>query len=75
MKWLSIVTVSAVVGFMFLYEWPKINRNQKKEKAAFAALAALGWLLAVLLVYYPNMPGPTQLVEMIYKPLFGNILE
>jgi multisubunit Na+/H+ antiporter MnhB subunit len=61
-----------VVVLMIKFEWPKIN--QKKEKAAFAVLTAIGCLLAVFLVLYPNLPNPTQFLETIYRPL-GKLLE
>ncbi|MFS0815310.1 hypothetical protein [Peribacillus phoenicis] len=51
-----------------------MNKNQKKEKRAFVTLTMAGWLLAVLLVFFPDMPGPTHLMDMIFKPL-GKLLE
>ncbi|MFC4770293.1 hypothetical protein [Effusibacillus consociatus] len=74
MKWGFVFGVTVVAGLMALYEWPKMNQNQKKEKAAFVTLTAIGWLLAVLLLFFPDMPGPTQLIDTIYKPL-GKLLE
>jgi multisubunit Na+/H+ antiporter MnhB subunit len=70
----GIAIVTVIVLLMILYEWPKINSNQKKEKVAFAAVAAIGTLLAILLIFIPDMPNPSQLVEWIYKPL-GKLLE
>ncbi|WP_312029487.1 hypothetical protein [Paenibacillus sedimenti] len=74
MKWGEIASVGAVIILMFLYEWPKIDRIQKKEKMAFVALTAMGCLLAILVIYYPEMSSPTQWVERIYRPL-GKLLE
>lgn len=74
MKWGAVSAILIIVILMTLYEWPRINQNQKKEKAAFAVLTAIGCLLAILLQFYPQLPGPTQLVEAIYKPL-GKFLE
>lgn len=74
MKWGTILGATFIVALMVLYEWPKMNPQQKKEKAAFIALAAMGWLLAILLAYFPDMPSPTKLVDTIYKPL-GKVLE
>jgi hypothetical protein len=45
-----------------------------KEKAAFATIALIFCALACLLVVYPELPGPTELVNAIYRPL-GNLLE
>lgn len=74
MKWGTVLGVTLVVILMALYEWPRLNKNQKKEKIAFVTLTAMGWLLAVLLAFFPDMPGPTQMVDTIFKP-FGKILE
>jgi uncharacterized membrane protein len=74
MKWGAIFGIMVIVILMTLFEWPKINQNQKKEKVAFVAITAISFLLAILLNMYPDMPGPTQLVESIYKP-FAKILE
>ena len=65
----SVLAVTLVVVFILLYEWPKINRNQKKEKVVFICLTATGWLLAVLIIFFPDIPNPTQLVEKIFQPI------
>jgi multisubunit Na+/H+ antiporter MnhB subunit len=72
MKWRFLLGILLIVALMIKYEWPKIN--QKKEKAAFAVLTAIGCMLAVLLILYPNLPTPTQFVDSIYRPL-GKLLE
>lgn len=73
MKWVSVLGITLIVVVMFMVEWPKFN-HLKKEKFAFAALTVIGYILANLLVFYPELPGPTQLFTAIYKP-FGKILE
>ncbi|SFL14896.1 hypothetical protein SAMN03159341_103484 [Paenibacillus sp. 1_12] len=37
-------------------------------------ILAIGWILAILLIVKPNLPGPTQLIESVYKPL-GDLLK
>ncbi|WP_372632711.1 hypothetical protein [Cohnella sp.] len=74
MKWAAVAGITAIVALMAALEWPKLKPDQKKEKAAFAAITFIGWLIASLLVFYPEMPGPTQLVDRIYQPL-GKLLE
>ncbi len=74
MKWGAVFGIMVIIMIIILFEWPKINQVQKKEKVAFMALNAIGCLLAILLIFYPDMPGPAQLVEAIYKPL-GKFLE
>lgn len=72
MRWRFLLGLLAAVILITWYEWPKIKGN--KEKAAFAVLTAIGCLLAVLLVFYPYMPNPDQIVETLYRPL-GKLLE
>lgn len=74
MEWAAVLGIAAVLVSMTLYEWPKMKTQMKREKAAFAALAVMGGTLALLLVFYPKMPGPTQWFDAIYKPLV-NVLE
>ncbi|WP_423802539.1 hypothetical protein [Neobacillus sp. SAB-20_R2A] len=74
MKWGLVIVSIFIAIIMFLYQWPKLKKQQKKEKAAFLSLTCLGLLLAVLLILYPEMPGPTQLIDWIYKP-FGKLIE
>jgi hypothetical protein len=59
---------------MALYELPKMGQTQKKVKAAFFTLVGIGSILAILLIFFPEMPGPTQMIDSIFKPL-GKILE
>jgi multisubunit Na+/H+ antiporter MnhB subunit len=69
-----ILGTLVLVALIFLYEWPRINRTQKKEKAVFVVLLSLGTILAIVLVWNPDLPGPTQMVDYIYKPL-GRMME
>ncbi|WP_302104418.1 hypothetical protein [Polycladomyces zharkentensis] len=50
-------------------DWPRINPEQKKEKAALIGLTLIGWSLAVALLFNPNLPGPTQLMDTLFRPL------
>ncbi len=65
----AVIGITGIVIFISLYEWPKMGPTQKKEKASFITFTALGWILAVLLLFIPDLPGPTQLVRAIFKPL------
>jgi multisubunit Na+/H+ antiporter MnhB subunit len=74
MKTGLILGTLVLVALIFLYEWPRINRTQKKEKAVFVVLLSLGTILAMVLIWNPDLPGPTQMVDYIYKPL-GRMME
>jgi hypothetical protein len=69
-----VAAITFLVVLIFLYEWPKIDKTKKKEKITFLSLNLIGWVLAVLLIFFPDLPGPTQVVETIFQPL-SNILE
>jgi len=73
-NWGAVWGISLVVLAVVLYDWPRMNEDEKKEKTAFAVMTTMVWLLAILLTFYPDMPGPTELVEAVYKPL-AKILE
>lgn len=75
MKFGAVLGLTLIVALMALIELPRMHpKKQKKEKAVFVTLAATGWLLAILLLFFPDMPGPTQLVHTMYKP-FERIME
>ncbi|WP_307340472.1 hypothetical protein [Caldalkalibacillus uzonensis] len=65
----TIILVTVIVMLIALYEWPKINRHEIKEKRAFIVLTVMGWGLAVLLLYFPDLPGPNEWVGKIFGPL------
>ncbi|MBP1989996.1 hypothetical protein [Paenibacillus eucommiae] len=74
MKLLAIAAITLLLYMMMLFDWPKIKRHQRREKAAFAAITVFGWGLAVLLIFFPDIHGPSQLIDAIFKPL-GKTLE
>lgn len=74
MKWAAVLGIAAVLMLMALYEWPNMKTQKKREKIAFAALTVLGGILAVLLIFVPDMPGPAQFMDTLYQPLI-NMLE
>jgi hypothetical protein len=57
-----------------VWDWPAIRRGGARERAAILSLIALGMLLSFLLIRYPELPGPSQLVDGIFRP-FGKLLE
>lgn len=69
MEILFVLGITILILVMYLYEWPKIEKKQKKEKRSFVVLTIIGWLLAILLVFFPDLPGPIHFLREIYKPL------
>jgi multisubunit Na+/H+ antiporter MnhB subunit len=70
----GIFGITALLVLIYLWERPKLKKNGRKIKVVFFTLLTIGWLLAILLVLFPNMPGPSQLIDFIFKP-FGRYWE
>jgi hypothetical protein len=56
---------------MFLYEFPRLKSGKKKEKAVFTVIALAGWGLALLLIFVPGLPGPTELINDVFRPIWS----
>lgn len=69
MNWAKVLTVTVVSVLIVLFEWPKINQGRKKEKAALLVFTVIGWGLWLLLIYFPDLPGPTHFVQYLLRPL------
>ncbi|EGK12827.1 hypothetical protein [Kroppenstedtia eburnea] len=69
MKGMILLGITLILLLIGRYEWWMINQGRRKEKAVLFILVALGWVLAVLLLYFPDLPGPTRLLEKILSPL------
>ncbi|WP_421617804.1 hypothetical protein ACAF76_010100 [Brevibacillus sp. TJ4] len=67
MRWGIMLGKTVVVVLIFLFEWPKIKSQSKKDKRAFLTLLGIGWVL--FLFDLPNIPGPTTLLDTIFKPI------
>ncbi|MDF2717222.1 MAG: hypothetical protein K0R28_4147 [Paenibacillus sp.] len=67
MKWSTMIAVTVVLGLIFWYEWPKMKRSPKKDKAVFVTLLSISWILS--LFDLRNMAGPTTLIESLFRPL------
>ncbi len=74
MIWGALCSIVVTVCGIVWYEWPKFRPGQKREQAAFLALLILGAVLAGLLLFFPGLPGPTQLIDAAFQPL-GTFLE
>ncbi|GIP17947.1 hypothetical protein J40TS1_35890 [Paenibacillus montaniterrae] len=65
MKGVYIGSVTVVVVLLFLYQWPKMKSNDRKEKAAFATIAMIGWAAAVVYIIFPEMTSPAKVLDFI----------
>ena len=66
---LGKILAVTVVGLLIVgFEWPKINREYKKERVALLVFTVLGWGLWLLILSFPDLPGPTQLMRDLMHP-------
>ncbi|WP_405152382.1 hypothetical protein [Paenibacillus sp. FSL K6-0108] len=55
------------------FEWLRLNQGLARERAALIIMAAIGWIAALLVILFPEMPGPIMLIDWLYRPLAGLI--
>ena len=67
MKFVGILGVTVILVLIFFFQWPVLKKNEKKVKTAFFSIMIVNWVLAVLLVIFPEMPGHVQMIDFIYK--------
>ncbi|MCM3167813.1 hypothetical protein [Peribacillus frigoritolerans] len=63
---------TVIVTLIILFEWPKMKQNPKKDKMAFLTLLLTGLVLSMFNL--PQMSGPTQWIEALFRP-FGEFME
>lgn len=50
-----------------------MKKRMTRERIAAALLTAAGVALAAALAYNPRLPGPSQLVDAMFRPTVGVI--
>jgi len=71
MIWVNIAGVSLVVAMIVRFEWLRLNQGLIRERIMLIILAAIGWIAALLVIIFPEMPGPIMLIDWLYRPLAG----
>ena len=56
MKFGGILGVTVLLVLIYWLQWPVLEKNIKKVKMAFLSIMIVNWVLAVLLVIFPEMP-------------------
>lgn len=60
MKVFGIVGITVLIIMIILYEWPRMEQNQKKEKKIFLACLLFDWVFMIVLLVYPDLPNPLE---------------
>ncbi|MED4582401.1 hypothetical protein P9578_06330 [Brevibacillus choshinensis] len=69
MKWGGILGISFIVAMMTWYEWSSLRVSHWKTKVAYTTLLVTGWVIAILLIHNPYLPGATQVFMKMYDPI------
>jgi hypothetical protein len=69
MKTTYIFWVIVVAIIIFWIEWKKLTKSLKKEKYAITAFLVMSITLAIVLAYFPELPGPSDVVIKVFSPL------
>ncbi|QMV44025.1 hypothetical protein FPL14_24765 [Cohnella cholangitidis] len=73
MTLLNLMGVTLVVLLMVWAEWRCFEDKTRRERAALIGFATAGWLTAVLVILFPNLPGPIELFNRVCKPLTDGV--
>lgn len=65
----AILFITLLAGLIIWFEWSQLKANGKKEKIVVFVITGMAYTVALLKMYFPHLPGPTELLEVIYKPL------
>lgn len=74
MKWWATFGITVLSSFIVLYEWPKMKPTPKKDKVVFIGVLGCGWILAIVLLFFPDLPNPGKLLDYLLQPL-GKLLK
>jgi hypothetical protein len=69
MKVLEILGITVFLLLLYLYERPKLKENGQKVQNTFLTFIVFDWFLAGILILFPKIPGPGQLIDFIYKSI------
>ncbi|MBB6671552.1 hypothetical protein [Cohnella nanjingensis] len=72
----AIPCLLSVCAIVTVIHWLKLRKHApRKERIAYLSLIGAVWVLAILLLWIPHLPGPTQLVKIVFGPLGHALLD
>ncbi|WP_010273335.1 hypothetical protein [Paenibacillus senegalensis] len=69
MRWGLFWWVTLAVVLIFARQWPSVKKKPYWDKVVFVCLTSVVWALSMLDL--PHTPGPTTVLQLIFKPLEG----
>lgn len=58
MKWMSAAAITLLAVLILSIEKHGLMQDKKKEKHALYTFLAIDWILAVLIIFQPDIPSP-----------------
>ncbi|MFD0677546.1 MULTISPECIES: hypothetical protein [unclassified Paenibacillus] len=68
------VWILGIIGGLMWWIDRKALKNEKRASLIYLGLLGLSGSISLILVFYPEMPGPTQWIDALYKPL-GKLIQ
>ncbi|MFM9281250.1 hypothetical protein [Paenibacillus jiagnxiensis] len=73
MTWLNVAGTTFATALMVWAEWRCLGDKQKKERASLIATAGVAWFMAMLILLFPNIPGPVEILNSIFNPVTAGL--
>ncbi|MCR8634316.1 hypothetical protein [Paenibacillus radicis (ex Xue et al. 2023)] len=68
------VWILGIIGGLMWWIDSKALKSEKRASLIYLGLLGLSGSISLILVFYPEMPGPTQWIDALYKPL-GKLIQ
>jgi cell division protein FtsW (lipid II flippase) len=75
------MTTKVIPGLLLIcllitgFQWFLIRKKTPlKERLTYLSILCLCWILALILVFNPGLPGPTNWLDSIFRPL-GKLID
>ncbi|MGO4886275.1 hypothetical protein ACJ2A9_00830 [Anaerobacillus sp. MEB173] len=69
MEWAYVIGILIVLTLIYLFQWPRIKPNQKREKVTFLTLMVISFFLSIFLVFFPDTTSPLQLIVSFFRTI------
>ncbi|MFC4809336.1 hypothetical protein [Paenibacillus sp. GCM10023250] len=66
---LKFAGVALLLALAALHEWPKLKQGKPKERRAYVLVSAFAGCLLLLVLCFPELPGPNKWIVWLFKPM------
>ncbi|MFB5676179.1 hypothetical protein ACE3NQ_04075 [Paenibacillus terreus] len=73
MTWLNVAGTTFATALMIWAEWRGLGDKQKRERVSLIAAAGVAWFMAMLILLFPNIPGPIEMLNSLFNPLTAGL--